>query len=322
MTARSPAAPRPGLVDVALFGAAIAWGSTYLLTKVLLPEPGFAPVVVAARMLLSATVLAGFAATIGRGRPTIAELRSGALLGVTLSAVFGLETYGIALTSATNAGVLISLCIVLVPFAEGAVRRRRPPTALVLLALAAVLGAGMLAGGGLTGPGTGDLLILGAALARVVHVTTSSHLQGRERLDPYRLTAVQLGTVGLVFAIVCPLVHAPTGRFLASLSPSGLAALLCLAVVAGALGFGIQTWGIAKTSAAHASLLLGTEPVWAALFGVVLAGDHLGRVGIAGVVLTLVAVLAAQRVSGSHDRARALGTVPSCELGSAAAPSP
>ena len=297
--------PRPRTVDVVLFFAAISWGSTYLMTKTLVRDPSDTPVVVATRMLGSAAVLALVALVTRRGRPTAAEWRTGALLGLTLSAVFALETYGIALTSATNAGVLVSLCIVFTPFAESAVRRTRLRGSLVLLCLAAVVGAGLLAGGnGFTAPHLGDLLILGAALARVVHVTTSGAVQARLPLDPYRLTAIQLGTVGLVFAVVCPIAGAPVSSFFAHLTGSDLAVLLYLAVIAGALGFVVQTWGIAKTSATHAGLLLGTEPVWAALFGVVVAGDRLGVVGIVGITVTLAAVLAAQRLSARESGSR------------------
>lgn len=293
-----PIFSRLRLVDVVLFLGAIAWASTYLLGKELLSDPAYTPIVVAARMLLSAAALALFVLVLRRGRPTSVEWRSGVLLGLPLSVVFALETYGIALTSATNAGVLICLNIVFVPFAEAAVRRTRLQPALVGLCVAAVTGAALLASGnGFTAPSLGDLLIIGAALARTVHVTTSSLVQGRETLDPYRLTAIQLGTVGVVFAILCPIVQAPVGGFVAGLTPGRIAILLYLAVIAGAAVFAVQTWGIAKTSAAHVSLLLGTEPVWAAIFGVAIGGDRLGVLGVIGIVVTLTAVLTAQRLS-------------------------
>lgn len=293
-----PPFSRLRLVDVVLFLGAISWASTYLLGKELLSDPAYSPIVVAARMLLSAAALALFVLLLRRGRPTRVEWRSGMLLGLPLSVIFALETYGIALTSATNAGVLISLNIVFVPFVESAVRRTRLKPAFVGLCLAAVVGAFLLASGnGFTAPSLGDLLILGAALVRTIHVTTSSVLQAREELDPYRLTAIQLGAVGVAFAVLCPIVNAPVGDFVAGLTPARLAILLYLAVIAGAAVFAVQTWGIAKTSAAHASLLLGTEPVWAAIFGVVIGGDQLGPLGIAGIVITLAAVLAAQRLS-------------------------
>lgn len=294
--------PRFRLVDVALFSGAICWGSTYLFAKDLLTIPGYAPVLVAARMLLSAAVLALFVIAVRRGRTTAAEWGCGILLGLPLSAVFALETYGVALTSATNAGVLISLCIVIVPFAEAAVRRTRPRPLLVALSVAAFVGAALLATGGrFVAPGLGDLLVLGAALARVVHVTMSGALQSSRSLDPYRVTAVQLGTVGVLFALACPMIHAPVGEFFAALTGPRLAALLYLAVIAGAVVFAVQTWGIARTSAAHASLLLGTEPVWAAMFGVLFAGDRLGPIAVIGMVIALAAVLVAQRVSAASS---------------------
>ncbi|MBF4562470.1 DMT family transporter [Microbacterium sp. VKM Ac-2870] len=309
MPPRQHRAPRPRLVTVLLLLGAVAWGSTYLCAKSLLPDAAYAPVLVASRMLISATVLALFATFVRRRRPTASEVRSGILFGLPLSAVFALENYGIALTSVTNAGVLISLCIVLVPFAETAVRRTRVNPVLVLLCIVAVIGAVLLvSGAGFSAPGLGDLLILGAALARVVHVTTSSAVQDRHPTDPFWVTAIQLATVGVVFVIVCVVIGAPVGAFIAGLTGPAIVALLYLSVVAGAFVFAIQTWGIAVTSAAHASLLLGTEPVWAALFGIILAGDRLDPLGAVGIVLTLSAVLAAQRVSASAPRiAREVG---------------
>lgn len=285
-------------VDIMLFLAAMSWGSTYLCAKILLPDPAFAPVLIATRMLISAVVLALLAVVLRRGRPSLTDIRSGVILGLPLSVVFGLETYGIAQTSVTNAGVLISLCIVFVPFAESAVRRTRLDPKLVLLCAVAVVGAGLLSsGGGFTVPTLGDLLILGAAVARVVHVTTSSAVQANRPTDAFWMTAVQMATVGVAFVVVSAAIGAPVDGFFASLDVPKVAVLLYLSVVAGGLVFVIQTWGIATTSAAHTSLLLGTEPVWAALFGVLLAGDALAPLGMVGIVLTLGAVLLAQRLS-------------------------
>jgi drug/metabolite transporter (DMT)-like permease len=60
--------------------------------------------------------------------------------------------------------------------------------------------------------------------------------------------------------------------------------------------FVAQSWAVRRTSAARASLLLGTEPLWAVLFGVVLAGDALGAAGVLGAVLLLGATAAGQRI--------------------------
>lgn len=55
-------------------------------------------------------------------------------------------------------------------------------------------------------------------------------------------------------------------------------------------------WAVRKTSPTRVSLLLGTDPVWAATIGVTLAGDVLGPIGICGVVLVLAGTMWGQRL--------------------------
>ncbi len=113
--------------------------------------------------------------------------------------------------------------------------------------------------------------------------------------DARRLTAVQLATVAVVFATLTLVVRAPVGAFVAGLGAGRWAVLLYLAVVCTVFGFAAQTWGIQRTSPSHVGLLLGTEPVWAALVGLPVAHDRLGPVGVVGIVVTLAAVSFARR---------------------------
>lgn len=296
--------PRPGRTDLVLVGVAVVWGSTYLAAKELLPGPGAAPVLVAARMVVAVAVLVGWLVVARVGRPTGDELRAGLGAGLALAAVFACETYGVALTSATNAGVLISLTMVLTPAAEAVVRRRAPGGAFLAVAAVAVLGAGLLATDGhAAAPRPGDLLILAAALLRAGHVTALGTLQQRRPLDPRRLTAVQLATVAAVFVVLTAAVDAPVGAFVAGLRGSGGAVLAYLAVVCTVLAFAAQTWAVGRTSPSHVGLLLGTEPVWAAVIGLLVAHDRLGPVGAAGIVVTLGAVSAARRLPARPPRA-------------------
>jgi drug/metabolite transporter (DMT)-like permease len=54
------------------------------------------------------------------------------------------------------------------------------------------------------------------------------------------------------------------------------------------VAFLVQMWAVRRSSPARVSLMLGTEPLWAAAIGVVLAHDPLTFVGIAGAALVLV----------------------------------
>lgn len=287
------------LVDTVLFVVAIAWGSTYLATKELLPGPEFAPVVLAVRMVSAAALMFGAIALLRR-LPRRAEVRTGLITGVVLAGVFACETYGVALTTATNAGVLISLTMILTPLLGAAVERQRPSRSFLGLALVAVLGDVLLATNGSSFHlRTGDLLILVAAALRAVHVTLLGRFQAETSLDTRSLTAVQMSVVAAAFALLSSTNPGVATRFIGAIDVRAIVLLGYLAAVCTVFAFFAQTWAIRHRSPAHVALLLGTEPVWAAVIGVCLAHDHLGNVALFGVVLSLTAIFAARRVGAT-----------------------
>ncbi|CAM5249235.1 hypothetical protein SVIOM74S_05646 [Streptomyces violarus] len=99
--------------DAVLLLVALVWGSSYLSAQT---ATAALPVllVLFARYALSALACLGVVATRDRGsrRWTRDELRAGVPLGLTQAAVLVVETYGVAHTSAANAGLIISLTIV------------------------------------------------------------------------------------------------------------------------------------------------------------------------------------------------------------------
>lgn len=272
--------------DLSLLLVAVAWGSTYLAAKELI-SGGEVIALLAARMLCAAAALAVVLVAM-RSRIRTDEWRVGAVLGALLAAVFALETFGIAHTSATNAGVIISLTIVFTPALDAALSRRRLPRGFLLACLVAVAGVALLAsGGGFRMPTLGDALILGAAVVRAVHVTTMHRMTADRTLDSLRLTTVQLGTCAVLFSAVS-LFHGPSvGGYLATLDVPGLLLFVYLVLVCTVFAFLVQTWAVRGTSPARVSLLLGTEPVWAAVIGIAIAGDAIGPLGLVGIALVL-----------------------------------
>ncbi|GAA2876104.1 transporter [Actinoplanes cyaneus] len=281
--------------DLLLLAVAIVWGSSYLTAKTLTVAGGVL-VLLALRYLISAIAMLPLLAL---RRPTRPELGTGVLLGVTQASVLLMETYGVAHTSATNAGVLISLTILLTPILEGLVSRRWLPRSFFLAAATATLGVILLvAGPGLRAPSIGDALMLGAAVIRAIHVTLSAHLTRDRPYNSGILTALQTLTGAVLFApalIAVPL----------SYGPGQWAAVAYLALGCSVFAFVVQLWAIRRTSASRASLLLGTEPVWAVLFGVLLAGDHLTPVAVAGIALVLAGTFYGQHV---ETRTRSSGS--------------
>nr|WP_054682799.1 EamA family transporter [Microbacterium sp. No. 7] len=280
---------------------AASWGSTYWVAKELL-EGGDVLGMLSVRMLSTAALL-GMLLVIGRRAPSRPSMRLGMIYGLMLSTVFVLETFGIAHTSATNAGLIISLTIVFTPLLEALVTRTRPSRTFVLGSVAALLGIVLLSmNGRLTAPALGDWLILGAAVARAVHVTVVKRSSAQHAVDDLSLTFWQMLTCAGVFTGLAVLTGGSPLRYLSAMDGADSLRMVYLVVVCTVFPFFVQMWAVRRTSASRVSLLLGTEPVYAALIGVTLAGDRLKPIGWIGLGIVLISVLTVQILTTRRSR--------------------
>ncbi|MGW7074162.1 DMT family transporter [Streptomyces sp. NPDC054866] len=292
----APAARRAWLTDLPVLLVAVVWGASYLAAKgITTTHTVVAVLVLRFAVVLPALVVAGWR---GLRALTAPQWRGAGALGLVLSGIFLLETYGVVHTSATNAGLIISLTMIFTPLAEAAMTRKRPPRAFLAAAGLSVLGVVLLTqGGGFTRPSMGDGLILLAALARTVHVLAMSRIKAVQGADALSLTTVQLGGAVAVFAV---LAAAGTGAspwsVAADFGAREWAGLLFLSVFCTLFAFFVQMWAVRRTSPSRVSLLLGTEPLWAAAVGITLGGERLGVVGLVGGVLVLVGTSWGRRV--------------------------
>ena len=286
--------PHNRRTDLVLLLVAIVWGSSYLAAKT---ATSALPVLVVlfARYAISALVCL----VLVRRSFSRDEVRAGALLGVTQAAVLLLETYGVAHTSAANAGLIISLTIVLTPLLDRASGRGGLPPRFFAAAGVCVVAVGLLmAGNGLHAPRTGDLLMLAAAVVRAGHVALVGRLTagaGRE-VRPLHLTAVQTVVGSALFAV-------PVAGDLPALAHAGATTwteLVYLALFCSVFAFLAQTWAVQRSSASRASLLLGTEPVWAVAVGVCLGGERLTVLAALGAGLMVAGTYWGQSVERSH----------------------
>ncbi|MBI3227286.1 MAG: DMT family transporter [Mycolicibacterium cosmeticum] len=267
-------------VDLALLAVAAVWGSSYLATKeTVTGDSVFA--FIALRFGIATVALAVLLGRRLRGAGR-AELRSGVLFGAILTAILVCETYGVTMTSASNAGLIIALTIVITPMLQ----RTTVPPAFYAAAGCAVLGCALLTqSGGFAAPGAGDALMAAAAVLRAVHVTVIDRTDRRRQTDPAATTLTQLATVATLGAV-----SACAGGQLGvvtDLSATDWALTVYLALACTVFAFGVQMWALRRTTPARVSLLLGTEPLWAVLVGIGLAGERLSLVGVLGAVLLL-----------------------------------
>lgn len=268
--------------DAVLLLVAVVWGSSYLAAKTAtyaLPVL----VVLFARYAVSATACLSLVAAGRRpGRCTRDEVRVGAVLGVTQAAVLVLETYGVAHTSAANAGLIISLTIVLTPpLDRRAGNGQLPPRFFAATGLCLLAVTLLMSGSGFQTPRIGDLLMLAAAVVRSVHVALVGRLAKGRVVRPLQLTAVQMVIGSALFAV-----PAASGLpRLAQVDAAVWGRLIYLALFCSVFAFLAQTWAVQNSSASRASLLLGTEPVWAVAVGIGLGGEEFTAVAVLGAAL-------------------------------------
>jgi drug/metabolite transporter (DMT)-like permease len=278
------------LPDVVLLAVAATWGGSYLGAKDL-AEASSAPAVMCLRFVPAAVVLLGVAAGRGKLRALHRLAVPGVCLGILRAATIALETIGVTRTSATNAGLIIGLSVLMTPIFEAAAVRRRLSGQLVAAMLLGVVGIALLVGGGgFSAPSGGDLLMLGAAVTRALLGVAEARFTragAAGDADVLQLTAIEL-TLGAGFFAAwgghAALAHVPefTGHDWAN--------LVYLTVGCTLLAFVGQLWATKHTSASRASILLGTEPGWALVVGIVLAGEAIGAASMAGALILLVAV--------------------------------
>ncbi|WP_406310747.1 DMT family transporter [Streptomyces sp. NBC_00623] len=279
---------RAWLTDLPVLLVAVVWGASYLAAKGITTTS----TVVAVLVLRFVIVLPVLAVAGWRRLRALsaAQWRGAGLLGLVLSGIFLVETYGVVHTSATNAGLIISLTMIFTPLAEAAVTRVRPPGAFLAAAALSVAGVVLLTqGGGFTSPSVGDLLMLVAALARTLHVLLMARIKSVRAADSLSLTTVQLGSAVAVFAVLAavPGTGASPWTVAAGFGVREWGGMLFLSVFCTLFAFFVQMWSVRRTSPSRVSLLLGTEPLWAAAAGIAIGGERLSALGVLGAVLVL-----------------------------------
>ncbi len=276
--------------QLAVAGAAVLFGSTFLVVKGALSGAGPVPFV-AVRFLIAAAILAPVA---WRRPATPGEWGAGVAAGVPLLAGYLLQTAGLRLVTSSVSAFITDLLVVIVPVLSAMAWKRWPR--------ARVWAGAALAGGGLyllTGArptlGLGEALTLGCALGFALNLVVLARVASRH--DPVRLTAIQLAVVG-VGALVPGFFYGGYG-----LSGGALLAALYTAVVASVLAFVLQTWGQRRLSASRAALLLMLEPVTAAMVGLA-TGVPLRPLAAVGAGLVLAGIAVSEALPSPRRRLR------------------
>lgn len=272
---------------LALFAAALIWGTSFVVLKSALGDVG-TMWTLAIRFSLAAALM--IIPAIRKLKKMDRRVLKGAvLMGFCLAAAYIVQTYGLVFTSPGKNAFLTSTYCVLVPFMAWGIYKRKPTMFNIIAALLCVTGIGFVAlNSGFDEINIGDILTLMCGIFYSLQIIMMEQYIGDT--DALSITGVQF----LAAALVCW-----TGALLFEAAPTNVPMsawlnILYLSVMCTAACFFLQAWGMRYTPSATAAMLLTLEAVFGALISILFYGEVLTTKVFIGFVLIFVAVIVSE----------------------------
>jgi drug/metabolite transporter (DMT)-like permease len=272
--------------EIALIAVTAVWGSTFLLVHWAMQHSG--PwFFVGIRFLIAGLISVVIFRRALRGMRW-RDIGAGVAIGVMIYLGYGLQTVGLQTIDSSTSAFITAMYIPLVPLAQWAVFRKRPPAMAFVGAALAFLGLLFIAGPdafALT-LGSGEILTLVSTLPIAAEIILISVFAGR--IDLGRITIVQLLTAGALGILTMPVVGEglPEFSWIWVGCAVGLGAASCIIQLT-------MNWAQKSVSPTRATIIYAGEPVWAAVIGRI-AGERLPLAALIGGALVVLGILASE----------------------------
>jgi drug/metabolite transporter (DMT)-like permease len=272
--------------EIALVAIAAVWGLTFVMVKDAIEE--LPTLAFLAYRFIPASLIVALVFRKQLLRLSRDGWRAGAVMGVFLAGGYIFQTLGMEDTTASNAGFITGLFVVLTPVLGALVLSQSLPATVWLAAGVAAIGLWLLSGAGTDFNTRGDGLVLLCSFSLAAHILATA--RAVKVHDVGALLAVQLGVVGFV----CLGLGALAGDLEAPHGSTVWSALIVTSLIASALGFFVQTFAQQHAPPARTALILAAEPAFAGLFGWLLNDERLSATGWLGGVLVMDAIVAVE----------------------------
>lgn len=289
---------RSRIADISLLLVAMMWGSTFLIVQHavrVLPPMAFNSVRFLGAALLLALIITVFYRSQWK-QISGKMLLHACLLGLFLFIGYAFQTAGLLYTTTSNAGFITGLSVVLVPFLSYVLLKHAISRFTWLSALLAASGLYLLT---FTGAGMslnkGDSLVFVCAIGFALHIGYTGVYAGR--YPSLALAALQMAVVGILSlaASVWTEHVGNTSELIDKLTKSDV--LWALAISIGptsAFAFWIQTVCQKYTTPSRVAIIYAMEPVFAAITGILFAGERLTVIGGIGCLCILAGMMIAE----------------------------
>ncbi len=276
------------IANICLLLTAVIWGSGFIGVR-FAGNSGFTPelILFSRFAVASLTSFLIFRKKI-RGF-TKAELIYGTLTGFLLFTAFYFQTIGIRNTTTSNNAFLTSVCVIVVPFFEWLVFKKRPRPMVFASALIAITGVYILTGaGGLKALNLGDIQTLTGSMLFSCHILFLSIAV--KKVDTVKLLFLQVASCTVFSAAAV----AALGGLLLPQDIDVLRGTLCvvyLGIFSTCLAFLMQTAAQKISSPTTVTVILSTEALFASIFSVAIGDEPLTSSLIIGGIIIMSAVL-------------------------------
>lgn len=268
------------IVLVALF-----WGSTYFLTKMAVEE--LEPFNLTALRFGTAFIITAlfFFKRIRNADRTV--IKYSIILGVLAVIAVLSMTFGVQYTTASNAGFLISLSVVIIPLISVVVLKKKIKAKLLLSVILATIGIVCLTLNEQLTINKGDILCILCAASFAVQVLIMERIP--KSADSVAIGALQLGITAVVNFILSFFLE----NFTVPRDLKVWGVIVILGVFCTAFCYIIQIYALKNTSAIQAGIILSLEPVFSAIFAYIFLGELLSKQGYIGAILLFISVILA-----------------------------
>jgi len=268
-----------------LIGIVAIWGWTFSLMKAPVEAYGVVPFLAVRFGMATVVLLAA-----SWRRLSWRTLKTGGAIGVVLAAAYLFQTFGLERTTPTNTGIITGLFVVFAPVLNRLIFGVRTSALLFAAIVVSLAGLLLLTGTGPTPLAAGDALVfVCAACYGLQFVLLERHAKHH---DAVCLATAQVGISAVILLAIWPFaapIRLPETTPLATRGEVWFA-LLVTALLASAAAAIVQTYVQQRITAVQTAIIVAAEPVFAAFFGYLCAGDRLTALQVVGAALMIGAI--------------------------------
>jgi drug/metabolite transporter (DMT)-like permease len=269
-----------------LLSMTVVWGSTFVLTKIVLESTS--PFVYVAIRFAIASIL--FTALFIRRIRMMSKdaFIKGGILGILLFIGMVVQTVGLKYTSASKSAFITGLMVVFTPIFQLLIERRPPKLGNVIGVVLVAFGLYLLTSPKGSEFNIGDVLTLICAIIFALY-TVFIDIFGKEH-DPAHLSFVQFLLTALFAMLIIPFVEDPY----LNVNTNLLMILIYLAIMPTVVALYILTKYQKYTTPTRSAIIYSMEPPIAAFFAYFIIGELIGFVGFVGCILILIGLIVSE----------------------------